>query len=297
MRVIPVVMLSAMLLIGGVGTARAQDNEAASSLLQRLTVLQVNPATAELALLEKLQAQQAIELLAKSKKKDREQLLFLASRRVEIAETAARAAAARQEVGQLDKARAELLIEASRREAARVRAELEKVRMQAQLQAEEADRLRQEAEAEMLARQDAEQALFTASGNQAARLSEAQQKAAKLAREEAELVSGHRLPSSRFETRGEVFSLSGDAFAAGAARLSTTASQQLKALAEYAAIVGKRGRIRIEGYDSANGVGEQRARAVHDALVSSGVAGSRLQVSGKKAASTRARSVEIVIAP
>ena len=60
--------------------------------------------------------------------------------------------------------------------------------MQAQIQAEEAERMRLAAEAEILARQDAETALSSVAGKQAARLSAAQQNAAKLAREEAELV-------------------------------------------------------------------------------------------------------------
>ena len=292
-----VVWMSVGLLLALPLSGMAQDSAMAASLLQRLSALQANPATAELAPLERLQAQQAIDVLAKAKKKDLEQARYVASRRVEVAEAAARAAAARKEVDQLDRARAELLIEASRREAARARAELEQMRLQAQLQAEEAERLRQEAEAEQLARQEAEQVLDEVSGNQAARLSEAQQKAARLAREEAELMSGHKLPASKFDSRGEVFTLSGDAFGSGNARLSSSAGNQLKALAEYLAIGSKRSRVRIEGYDNANGVGERRAQAVRDALRSAGVAASRLQVTGHKAASTRARSVEIVIAP
>ena len=37
--------------------------------------------------------------------------------------------------------------------------------------------------------------------------------------------------------------------------------------------------------------------ALRDALVAAGVASNRIQVSGKKAASTRARSAEVIIAP
>jgi outer membrane protein OmpA-like peptidoglycan-associated protein len=128
------------------------------------------------------------------------------------------------------------------------------------------------------------------------RLSAAQQNAAKLAREEAELVSGQKLPGSKFDGRGEVFTFNGDAFAAGASSLSGGARNQAKALAEYLNI-GKKGRLRIEAYDSANGVGQKRAEALRDALVAAGVASNRIQVSGKKAASTRARSAEVIIAP
>lgn len=293
-RALPLLLSLAMVLPAGV---LAADNPEVASLRQRLDALQANPATAGMAPLERMQAEQAIATLAQARRKDEEQAAYLARRRVEIAEVAARAAAARREVDQLDRLRAELLIEASRREAARARAELEQVRLQAQLQAEEAERLRQEAEAELLARQDAEQALLAASGNQAVRLSEAQQKAARLAREEAELVSGHSLPPSKFEARGEVFTLAGDAFASGSARLAESATHQLRALAEYLAITGRKGRVRIEGWDAAAGVGEQRARAIRDVLQAAGVPASRLQVVGHKAAGTRARSAEVVIAP
>ena len=275
----------------------AGDNALAAALGQRLAALQANPATADQAPLERLQAQQAIDALAKARKRDLEHVAYLAGRRVEVAEAAARAAAARHQVNALDRQRAELLIEGSRREAARARAEAEALRRQAQLQAEEAELLRQAAEAELLARQDAELALATASGNQAARLNEAQRTAARLAREEAELVSGQRLPDSKFEARGEVFSLGSNAFGNGNAQLTAAAANQLKALAEYLAIANKRGRIRIEGYDRAAGVGQRRAEAIRDALGAAGVAANRLQVVGRTAAATRARAAEIVIAP
>lgn len=280
------------------GTVLAVEDDAqAAALGQRLAALQANPATADQAPLEQLQARQAIQALLDARKRDQEQAAYLAGRRVEIAEAAARAAAARHQVNALDRQRAELLIEGSRREAARARAEAEALRRQAQLQAEEAELLRQNAEAELLARQDAELALATASGNQTARLNEAQRTAARLAREEAELVSGHRLPDSKFEARGEVLSLGSSAFGSGNAQLSAEAANQLKAVAEYLAIAGKRGRVRIEGYDRAAGIGQRRAEAIRDALTRAGVAASRLQVVGKTSAATRARAAEIVIAP
>lgn len=295
MKTIPTWLLVAGL--AGTFPALAQAPQQAAAFAQRLAALQANPATVDLAPLERLQAQQAIDDLANARKKEVEHAAYLASRRVEIAEAAARAAAARKEVSKLDLARAELLIETSRREAAQARAEAERLRLQAQMQAEEAERLRQEAEAELLARQDAEQALIAVSGNQAARLSEAQQKAARLAREEAELVSGHTLPSSRFEARGEVFTLPGSAFGSGAAHLSADAGNQLKALAEYLNIASKRGRVRVEGFDSVVSLAEQRGQAIAEVLRKAGIPANRLQVVGRKSASTRARSAEIVIAP
>lgn len=276
--------------------AVAAEDPAVASLSQRLVALQADMRTADAASFEKLQAQQAIAALAKAKRKELDNARYLAERRVAIAETAARTAVAAREVDQLERTRSELLIEASRREVAKARQEAERLRMQTQIQAEEAERLRLAAEAETLARQDAETALTSVAGRQQQRLSAAQQNAAKLAREEAELVSGQRLPASKFDGRGEVFTLTGDAFAAGQASLSAGAANQTKALAEYLNI-GKKGRVTIEAYDSANGVGQRRAQALKDALVAAGVSASRVQVVGKKAASTRARSAEVIIAP
>ena len=274
----------------------ATEDPAVAMLNQRLIALQADMRTTDLAALERLQAQQAIAVLAKAKRKELDQARYLAERRVAIAEASARAEAARREVDQLERTRSELLVEASRREAARARQEAERLRVQAQIQAEETERMRQAAEAETLARQDAEAALTSVAGKQAARVNSAQQNAAKLAREEAELVSGQKLPASKFDSRGEIFTLAGDAFAAGQATLSSAARDQLKALAEYLNI-GRKGRVTIEGYDSATGVGQRRAQALKDALVAAGVGANRIQVSGKKAAATRARSAEVIVAP
>ncbi|MGE8227109.1 MAG: hypothetical protein ACN6RK_15110 [Stenotrophomonas sp.] len=276
--------------------AVAAEDPAVGALSHRLMLLQADMATADVASFEKLQAQQAIATLAKAKRKELDDARYLAERRVAIAEAASRAALARREVGELERTRSELLIEASRRDAARARQEAEQLRVQTQIQAEEAERLRLAAEAETLARQDAETALTSVAGRQQARLSTAQQNAAKLAREEAELVSGQKLPASKFDGRGEIYTFTGDAFAAGQAALSGAAGNQAKALAEYLNI-GKKGRVTIEAYDSANGVGQRRAQALKDALVAAGVASNRIQVTGKKAASTRARSAEVIIAP
>lgn len=276
--------------------AVAAEDPAVASLNQRLVALQADMRTADVAAFEKLQAQQAIATLAKAKRKDLDNARYLAERRVAIAEASARTAVALREVDQLERTRSDLLIEASRREVTRARQEAERLRVQAQIQAEEAERMRLAAEAEILARQDAETALSSVAGKQAARVSAAQQNAAKLAREEAELVSGHPLPASRFNNRGEVFTLTGDAFAAGQATLSSAAGNQAKALAEYLNI-GKKGRVTIEAYDSASGVGQRRAQALKDALVAAGVSANRIQVSGKKAAATRARSAEVIVAP
>jgi outer membrane protein OmpA-like peptidoglycan-associated protein len=288
--------LAALLLLVAPLAAFAADDPELAVLNQRLVALQADPLSADVAAYERLQAQQAVAAFAAAKRKEQDDARYLAERRVEIAETAARAALAQRQVEQLEKTRSDLLVEASRREAARARQEAERLRVQAQIQAEEAASLRQAAEAEQLARQDAEQALTNVAGQQTAKLSAAQQKSAKLAREEAELVAGAKLPASRFEPRGEVFTVPGGAFAAGKAALSADAAGQAKALAQYLQI-GAKGRVRIEAYDADAGVAQKRADALRDALVAGGVAASRLQAVGKKAPATKARAAEVLIAP
>ncbi|AKK68993.1 OmpA family protein [Xanthomonas translucens] len=288
--------LAALLLLVAPLAVFAADDPELAVLNRRLVALQADPLSADVAAYERLQAQQAVAAFAAAKRKEQDDARYLAERRVEIAETAARAALARRQVEQLEKTRSDLLVEASRREAARARQEAERLRVQAQIQAEEAASLRQAAEADQLARQDAEQALTNVAGQQTAKLSAAQQKSAKLAREEAELVAGAKLPASRFEPRGEVFTVNGGAFAAGKAALSADAAGQAKALAQYLQI-GAKSRVRIEAYDADAGVAQKRADALRDALVSGGVAASRLQAVGKKAPASKARAAEVVISP
>jgi len=273
----------------------AKDDPQADALNRRLATLQNDPQTSDVARFERLQAQQSVAALSEAKRRDRDALLFLADRRVEIAERTARTALARRELDRLESTRNDLLIEASRRDAARARQEAERLRVQAQIQAEEAERLRQAAEQETLARQDAEQALTSVAGKQTAKLNAAQQKAIQLAHEEAELVAGAKLPPAKFDSRGEVLSLGSGAFAGNTA-LSGNAAGQVKALAEYLNI-GKKGRVSIVGFDSDAATAKKRAQALGDALVAGGVAAARLQVSGNKSAASKTRAVEVVIAP
>jgi outer membrane protein OmpA-like peptidoglycan-associated protein len=274
--------------------ALAAERPEVTALNQRLVALQSDPQLAEFAAYEKLQAQQAVAVLAKARGKQRDGALYLADRRVEIAETAARAEAARREADRLDRTRSELLVEASRRDAARARQESERLRVQAQIQAEEAERLRMAAEAETLARQDAEDMLGSIAGQQTARLSAARQKEAQLARQEAELMSGAKLPASKFEDRGEVFTLASSAFNAGQAKLSSSGSASISALAAYLQ-ANPKAKARIEGFGDKQTPGQRRADAVRDALLAAGIPKGRLQSSGKGEGS-KSRAVEVVIA-
>lgn len=275
-------------------TAVAAENPVVVQLNQRLAALQADPDLAELAAYEKLQAQHAVTAFSKARRSQRETAQYVAERRVQIAEIAARAQAARREADRLDRTRSELLVEASRREAERARREAERLRVQAQIQAEEAERLRLAAEAEALARQEAETTLETVAGQQANRLSAARQRELKLAREEAELVSGAKLPASKFEARGEVFTLGADAFASDSAKLSASGASRASALAAYLQ-ANPKARARIEGYGDKQTPGQRRADALRDALTAAGIAKSRLQSSGKGAGS-KARALDVIIA-
>jgi outer membrane protein OmpA-like peptidoglycan-associated protein len=274
--------------------AMSADRPEVIALNQRLAILQADPDLIEFAAYERLQAQQAVAVLAKARGKQRDAALYLADRRVEIAETAARAESARREADRLERTRSELLVEASRRDAARARQEAERLRIQAQIQAEEAERLRLAAEAETLARQDAEDTLTTVAGQQSARLSAARQKEARLAREEAELVSGAKLPASKFEERGEIFTLGSNAFNAGSPKLSDTGASQVSALAAYLQ-ANPKAKARIEGFGDAQTPGQRRADALRDALVAAGVPKARLQTAAKGNGS-RSRAVDVIVA-
>ena len=274
-------------------TALAAENPVVVQLNQRLAALQADPDLADLAAYEKLQAQHAVTAFSKARRSQRETAQYVAERRVQIAEIAARAQAARREADRLDRTRSELLVEASRREAERARREAGRLRVQAQIQAEEAERLRLAAEAEALARQEAETTLDTVAGQQANRLSAARQRELKLAREEAELVSGAKLPASKFEARGEVFTLGADAFASDSAKLSASGASRASALAAYLQ-ANPKARARIEGYGDKQTPGQRRADALRDALTAAGIAKSRLQSSGKGAGS-KARALDVIV--
>ena len=159
-----------------------------AALQQRLVALDADPLAAGVAPLERLQARQAVETLAAARARQREGALQVAQWRVETAEIATRTELARRELDRLERERAELLLEASRREAARARQEAERLRIQAQIQAEEAARLREAAEAESMARQEAESVLEGVSARAAARLRAARQRAEELKRQEEELL-------------------------------------------------------------------------------------------------------------
>ncbi len=300
--------LATALLAGAFGVHAQPD----PGLAQRLAAVEANPEYTTLAAYERLQARQALDALATARRRDRDGALYVAQRRVQIAEIAARSQAAQREIDRLDRERSELLVDASRRDATRARAEAERLRVQAQIQAEEAERLRQQAAADAQAMQDVEATLEGVAGAQTARLGAARDKEAALARQEAELIAGGKLPPSRREPRGEVFSLAGDAFASGQASLTSAAASSVKALAAYLQ-AGPSVSVTIEGHTDSQGaaaanltLSQRRAAAVRDALVAAGVPRAKVQAIGRgqlqpvadnasAAGRARNRRVEIVV--
>ncbi|MDR1076713.1 MAG: hypothetical protein LBL59_10650 [Xanthomonadaceae bacterium] len=276
--------------------AVAGDDPAAFQLLQRLDALQADPVTQRLAGYEQMQARRAIDALNAARKRDRDAVLYVAQRRVEIAEITAHTESMQQELNDLDRQYDDLRVEASRREAERARQQAERLRIQAQIQAEEAERMRQEAEAEAAARADVEQTLTNVAGRQTAQLSAARRKEAELSRQEAELVTGATLPASRFSGNNEVFTVDGNAYVDGTAGLSPSGQGNAQALAAYLQI-GRNTSVRIEAYDSDTAQAQARADSLKASLVAAGVSSNRIRASGKNGAATRARSAVVTVSP
>lgn len=276
----------------------AADEAAVAQLNARLAALDNNPQLREQGAYERLQAVQAIARYADSKRSERDSALYVAQRRVEIAEVAAQTAADDRQATALDQTRNALLLEASRRETARVRQEAERLRVQQQIQAEEAERVRQQAEAEAAAQAaQTDQILTQATGTQQARLSAARQKDAALARQEAELVSGTKLPKSSFGNDGsETFALAASMFEAGKATLSASGKSAVQALAAYMD-ASQGARMRIDGYGDKQTPGARRSAALRTALIAAGVSKSRISDGGNKGAGTKAQAAAAIVTP
>ena len=279
----------------------------------RMQALEADQRLNPFAQYERMQASQALAAVLASSSRNRPAAVIQAERRVGIAEQAARIEAARRQTDTLQRERSDLLVEASRRDAERARAEAERLRMQAQMQAEEAARLRATVDAESSARQEAEAVLDSAQIDQGARVAAARDKQATLARQEAELVAGAKLPPSRQDAQGDVFALAGDAFGSGQAQLTANASASVRALGVYLRAMNA-GNVRVIGHTDSQGeavanqaLSRRRADAVKAGLVDAGLAAQRVSAQGQgeaepiadnttAAGRARNRRVEIFVA-
>jgi outer membrane protein OmpA-like peptidoglycan-associated protein len=260
-------------------------------LAAALAALESDPALGEFAAADRLQARQAIERLRSDPDRAaRQSNVYLAERRVEIARASAQAELAARQLDQLERERDRILLDSARRDAEMSRLEAEKSRLQSLARAEEAQRAFEDADA---ARRMSE--LSSAEAEQARRLAQAQATEASLARRETELALAAadslraqlQGMTSRREARGEVMTLSGDAFASGQAQLRPEARDNLDQVTAFLSRHPGR-QVLIEGHTDNRGsanlnqvLSQRRAESVLRALVEEGIGAERMTAVGR----------------
>ncbi len=284
-------------------------------LRTQLRSLEQDPQLANLAPAEQLRAQQAIEQLTVSKRRERGDALFTAERRVDIARAMAEVESLQRQLRELERDKDRILLETSQRNAEAARLESEKLRLMNLAREEETERAQEEAANAMALSE-----LSSAEAEQAKRLAEAQSQEATLARREADLAfaaaESLRLQlqtmTATSEARGQVMTLSGEAFASGQSKLRPEARANLQRVVEFVnRFPGKdvlvEGHTDSQGGDNLNQVlSQKRAEAVRDALVQEGVDATRLTAVGlgkdrpiadnaSREGRARNRRVEIVV--
>lgn len=283
-----IVLLGLMLLLGSPVLAQKLDPDL-ERLRAQLRSLEQNPELGMLAPAERLRAQQEIERVANAGRRQREDAVYRAERQIDIAWAAAEVAALQQQLQELEREHDRILLQASQRDAQAARLEAEKLRLLSLAQQEEAERAQEEA-ASALALSEAS----SAEAEQARRLAEAQAAEAALARREADLAfaaaESLRLQlqtmTATSEARGQVMTLSGDAFASGQSKLRPEARANLQRVVEFVNRFPDKD-VLIEGHTDNQGgdnlnqvLSQKRAEAVRDALVQEGVSAARMTAVG-----------------
>ncbi|MFY8135702.1 MAG: OmpA family protein [Aquimonas sp.] len=270
--------------------AQRPDPELELQRLQgELAELEAEPSLVGRARLEMELARVAVQAVAEASRRNRPQAEYAAARRIEIARAVAETEMMADQLVQLERERDAILLEASRRDAEQLRREVERLRLQNLTRAEETERALEEAQA---ARLDSE--ISAAQAEQARRLAEAQALEAQLSRREAELAAAAadslRMQlqgmTARSEARGQVMTISGEAFASGQSALRAEARENLQKVIDL--INANPGaNVLIEGHTDSQGsanlnqvLSQRRAEAVRDALIQEGVDGSRLRAVG-----------------
>lgn len=174
-------------LTSGIAVARTDPDY--QRLADQLDRLSTDSVLGPLAPAQLERARDALAQLKDAHRGEHDGLVYLAQRRIDIAQVSAEAVALDAQRDQLQRENAQLQLVQARRDAAQARAELEHQRMQTQIRAEEAERARQDADAARAEGAQAAQAADAAraEADQAKRMAEAQVKATALARKEAEL--------------------------------------------------------------------------------------------------------------
>lgn len=222
--------------------------------------------------------------------------IYLARRRIEIAEAEGDLALARSSAEAVDERRTDLLLRASRLEVEQARREAEQALLASAATLEEMQRAREDAMTAEDRRELADRQAADAreEAQQARRLAEAQSTEVELARREADLASRQadslrrRLEYMEYrETdRGVVVTLGDVLFESGETDLQAGAQSNLEDVVELLRNEPDKS-IRIEGHTDSTGpaqtnlsLSESRAQAVRDKLVEMGIDRSRIEAVG-----------------
>lgn len=178
--------LSFALLLGLCALPAIARDDDYQRLADRFDRLAADPQLGQRAPAQMDRARAALAQYKEAGRRDREGLVYLVERRIDIAETTARAEQLEGQGADLQRENDRLQLAVARRDAAQARAELERQRLQSQIRAEEAERALRDAETARLEGEQAAQAARDEAA-QAKRMAAAQAKAAALAKKEAEL--------------------------------------------------------------------------------------------------------------
>lgn len=283
------ILVGLLALVIGAGALAQKLDPDVERLRAQLRSLEQDPQLGTLAPAERLRAQQAIERLTQAKRRERDDALLTAERRMDIARAVAEVESLQQQLRELEREKDRILLQISRQNAEAARLEAAKLRMMNLAREEEAERAQEDA-AHALALSE----LSSAEAEQARRVAEAQAQEAALARREAELAFAAaeslrtqlQTMTATSEARGQVMTLSGEAFASGQSQLKPEARANLQRVVEFVNRFPDK-KVLIEGHTDSQGgdnlnqvLSQKRAEAVRDALIQEGVEAARLSVVG-----------------
>jgi outer membrane protein OmpA-like peptidoglycan-associated protein len=301
-------MLTLALLCAAISACSTPSSrpDGASALRARLSTLQADRQLADRAPLARREAEQAVSAAEQpvSDRAQGEHLVFIADRKISVAEAESRSAYLVEQRAQIAAARTQMQLDARTHEAdsANLRAaDAQAEASNQQQRARNADTRTAIAQSDASAqRQEADQARLRAADAQAE--SEGQQIAAArardqvaAARDDAAAAQGNaeqlqlqlNALNARVTDRGTVVTLGDVLFAFGTADLNAGGHHHLEQLAAFLTRYPDR-HAAIEGYtdniggDEFNlGLSQRRAQSVKDFLVAQGIRGDRLTATGK----------------